>query len=669
LRRGWRVRIRQGSPSRTSFEPGWANILQVNPSPAYHDGIKFAAARFRGRTSWIALASYLVLSLLLFASAWRDAFNVQVGAGTDGLLAMWFLKWLPFAISHGHNPLVTDYVDSQVGVNLMWNGSMPLVDLVFAPVTSTLGPVFSYNLVATLAVALSAWSAFLLISRYVERRVAAGVGGLLYGFSPYMMAHLLGHPALFIVFIPPLIFLLLDDALVRQRRGPISTGILLGLLAAAQLLIGQEILLLTALVGALVIVLLVSLDPGTVRGRAPHAARAFGTAAVVFLVVCAVPLGVQFFGPQRLHGVVNGPDTFVSDVLGFALPSSLQAIAPSWAVAISDRFTGGLAEATNAYLGVGLLLLLGYATWRFWSRPVIRVAALIGVFLAILSLGQAIHIAGRVTHIPVFVVALAFPLLQRWIPARLMLYGVTLLWLGIIKLPILDNILPVRLMLFVFLAAAVVLALLVDAILRAPAPTQPQPGPSPASGGGKAPRGGGNLWRLGGGLAVVAALALLIPSWPYPATVPPLPEFFRNGMVSQIPDGSVALVAPFAASTLNGLTPMYWQAAADFRFKMPEGYIDVPGGAGAYQPGGTSPSPPPSATQDVMRGVADGHDLTGFTETVQHEMLGELESWKVQTIIVGPMPHQDRMIEVFRTLLGRDPSYQGGVYVWWQVPS
>ena len=31
--------------------------------------------------------------------------------------------------------------------------------------------------------------------------------------------------------------------------------------------------------------------------------------------------------------------------------------------------------------------------------------------------------------------------------------------------------------------------------------------------------------------------------------------------------------------------------------------------------------------------------------------------------------NQDRMIEVFRTLLGRDPSYQGGVYVWWQVPS
>ena len=71
---------------------------------------------------------------------------------------------------------------------------------------------------------------------------------------------------------------------------------------------------------------------------------------------------------------------------------------------------------------------------------------------------------------------------------------------------------------------------------------------------------------------------------------------------------------------------------------------------------------------DVVAVEKDG-DLASFTDTVQHEMLGELESWNVQTIIVGPMPHQDRMIEVFRTLLGREPSYQGGVYVWWQVHS
>jgi len=599
----------------------------------------------RRSPSLIALFAYLLLSVLLFAAAWRHPFTLEVGNGTDSLLAMWFLKWLPFALSHGQNPFVTNYVDYPAGVNLMWNGSMPLVDLVLAPLTSTLGPVVTYNVMATLAVALSAWSAFLLISRYVERPLAAAVGGLLYGFSPFMMAHLLGHPALFIAFIPPLILLLLDDALVRQRRPAITTGILLGLLAAAQLLIGQELLLLIGLVAALAVVLLISLDAGAVRARAEYAVRSLAVSMVVFLLVSAVPLGVQFFGRQRLHGIVNGPNTFVSDLLGFVLPSRLQAIAPSWSVAISDRFTGGLAEATNSYLGIGLVILLAYASWRYWSNRLVRLAALLGAFLAILSLGQTIHVGGRVTQIPVFVVALVFPLLQPLIPARLMLYGVTLLWLGLIKVPILNNILPVRLMLFVYLLAGIVLALLIDGILRASA------------------------WRvrLPAGVAVAAALILLLPCWPYPATAPPLPDFFKNGMVNQIPEGSVALIAPFSAATVYGVAPMYWQAAAGWRYKMPEGYIDVPGGADAYQPGGTSPNPPPSATQTLMRSIERGDDFTGFTDAVQHEMLAELESWKVKTVIVGPMPHQDRMIEVFRILLGQQPVSQGGVYVWWQV--
>src|SRR5207247_10693766 len=124
-----------------------------------------------------------------------------------------------------------------------------------------------------------------------------------------------------------------------------------------------------------------------------------------------------------------------------------------------------------------------------------------GTMLAILSMGQTIHYAGHVSHIPVFALALVFPLLARFLPARVMLYGVILLWLGLVRAPLLDNILPVRLMLFVFLDAGVLLAVVVDAILRAPA----------------------SRARLMAGLGVVVALALLIPTWPYPAATPPLP--------------------------------------------------------------------------------------------------------------------------------------------------
>jgi len=491
---------RQTEPSESRFDVGQRPRL---------------LARLPRSPAVLALVAYLLLSVLLFAAAWRDPFHLVIGNSTDSLLGIWFLRWLPFAISHGHNPLLTNYLDYPAGANLMWNASMPLIDLILAPVTTTLGPNFAYNLMTTAAIALSGWTAFLLISRYVHSPWAAAAGGLLYGFSPFMIAHLLGHPALFNAFVPPLIFLLLDEALIRQRRSAVSTGILLGLLGTAQLLIGEELLALTALVAGLAILLLVALDPGSVRPRAAHALRTVGVAAGVFLITSAVPLGVQFLGPQGFHGSIQGPNTFVSDVLGFVLPSHLQAVAPAWATRISDRFTGGLAEATNSYLGIGLAVLLLFVVVRFWSIRTVRLTTLLGVVLAVLSLGQTIHIGGRVTHIPVFVLALAFPLLQRFMPARLMLFSVVLLWLGLIRLPVLDNILPVRLMQFVYLLAGILVAILIDAILRS-----------------KDRRS-----QLAGAVGLAIALILLLPAWPFPAAAPPVPEFFRSAMVDRIPEG------------------------------------------------------------------------------------------------------------------------------------
>ena len=163
-----------------------------------------------------------------------------------------------------------------------------------------------------------------------------------------------------------------------------------------------------------------------------------------------------------------------------------------------------------------------------------RLTALLAVVLAILSLGQTIHIGGRVTHIPVFVLALAFPLLQRFIPAPVMLFSVVLLWLGLTRLPVLDNILPVRLMQFVYLLAGIMVAILLDAILRS----------------------GDRRSQLAGAAGLTISLILLLPAWPFPAAAPPVPEFFRSAMVDQIPDGSVTLIAPFSRASLYGVAPV-----------------------------------------------------------------------------------------------------------------
>src|ERR1700737_3147216 len=136
-----------------------------------------------------------------------------------------------------------------------------LIGVVLAPLTLTLGAVFAYNVAETLGLALSALAGFVMVRRYVQATdtigtIAALIGGALYGFSPYMAAHALGHPPLVTVFTPPLMLLLVDDLFVRQTRRATRYGVALGLLAAVQLLLWEELLLAEALVGAVGIAVL-----------------------------------------------------------------------------------------------------------------------------------------------------------------------------------------------------------------------------------------------------------------------------------------------------------------------------------------------------------------------------------------------------------------------------
>ena len=169
---------------------------------------------------------YLAIAVGFFATIWLTPggpFSSALGVGGDPQLAIWFLRWQGFALTHGHNLLFTTYLDAPQGVNLMWNTTAPLLGVALAPLTLTLGGVFAYNVAETLGLATSAMTAFVMIRRYVRASdaigtIAALVGGALYGFSPYMAAHALGHPPAVTVFTAPLMLLLFDDLFVRQTR-------------------------------------------------------------------------------------------------------------------------------------------------------------------------------------------------------------------------------------------------------------------------------------------------------------------------------------------------------------------------------------------------------------------------------------------------------------------
>jgi hypothetical protein len=588
-------------------------------APSHPDKLRRRDIRQRIRLEPAAAFPFLVLLVYLLLSLWMfRAWNLSptshtVGhGGGEAAFFLWMLRWTPFAITHGHNPFLTGYLNAPDGVNLLWNTSLMLPGLLLAPVTLTLGPVASYNLLLTLGLSLSAWTAYLVMRRYVTSELAAALGGLVYGFSPYMRAHSLGHANLTLAFLPPLLLALLDNILVRQRRGPVRDGVLLGGLAACQFLIGEELLATTALVGALLLVMLVITHRREVRAHAPYALRAFGVAAAVCLVLVAAPLTVQFFGPYRYNGPASkATGRLVTDLYGFVVPSPHQLLSTEASAEVTARLPGNSAER-NAYLGVPLLALVAGVALRWWFRPVVRVGTLLGLATAIGSMGPRLYLHGDRTDL--------------WLP-----------WAAVHRLPLLESIIPSRLALYTALFAGLLLAYFVEQARRW--------------------QGSGRVLAVA---IVVVALAPLVPrpvAGIGPVQVPP---FFTGPGIKRIPTDSVALVVPFPGDRRT--RPMLWQATAGIHFKMPGGYFLGPDRAGRARFG-----PPPSATQQTLVDLTSGHGRAEPDQQRCQAIKRDLVNWDVRSILIGPTKGRQEVVGFFTQLLGRPPQTIDGAQLWENV--
>jgi hypothetical protein len=558
-------------------------------------------------TPAVALLAFLALAFAVFANTWVSPTHHWIGGDPDPPLFIWHLRWLPFTLADGHNPLHSTFLNYPDGFNLMWNTSVLFPALVLTPVTLLAGAVLSYNVLVTLSVALSAWCAYLVFKRYVRREAAAAVGGLLYGFSPFMFAQAGGHPHMSLAVYPPLALLLLDEILVRQRRSPYLLGVLLGLATGLQVLTGEEIVALCFLVASIGVVLLALLHRSAVRPRLPFAARAVGIAAAATLAIAGYPLYVQFYGGDRVTGPVQPHNVFVLDLLQFVVPGYRQQLGSGAASALFDRFSGR--TELGGYIGVPLLALILFVVVSRWSDRLVRLVALLLGAIVILSLGPRLHVAGHVLSPP----------LPWVIPQRL---------------PLFESILPARLALLMFLLLGLLLALFVD---RFPAQT------------------GARKALLA--VVLVVALAPLFPALPYPSGKDDTPDFFSAG-AGVIPKGSVALISPFASPLGGTSRPMVWQAAAADRFRMPEGYIIRPGAR--FDPINAS-----SPLFKRMIAIQAGRPTAPPTAAESRQILCQLARLKVETIVVGPMQRGRReSIRFFRDVLQQPPLESGGVQLW-----
>src|SRR5262249_57132927 len=130
--------------------------------------------------------------------------------------------------------------------------------------------------------AASAWTAQVALRRFVPGELGPFVGGLFYGFSPYMTAHSTGHAMLTVAVLPPLLLLLLHELLVRQQWRPATTGVALGALLAFQISTFLELVAAGAVFAALLAGVLAGAHSGAGLPRLPPGAAPLCVARLAF---------------------------------------------------------------------------------------------------------------------------------------------------------------------------------------------------------------------------------------------------------------------------------------------------------------------------------------------------------------------------------------------------
>ena len=474
-------------------------------------------ARVARSWSWWAtlwpLGLYAVLSLALFGIHIIRHLDSRIVASDpiDSSQFMWFFAWWPHALLHGLNPFVTHVMFVPDGFNLTWSTSMPGPSLLLAPITLAFGPAVTWNIIQLASPALSAWTAFLLCRHVTSRTAPSLVGGYIFGFSPYMLTHLTGGPYLALVPLLPLFVLLV----LRRLEGSIGSRAFVAWTAVAmiaQFSISSEVLATATLFGAIALALAFALLPERRTALVDVVKLLIGALAVTVVVVSPYLLYFEFG-----HHYPPGATFFSADLTSFVIPPSL--------VALSHHHGApAIGSSTESYLGVPLLLLIGWFIWQGRRSRVTWVIAGSLLIAVIFALGATLFVHGHKT-------------------------GIHGPWWLLKHLPVLRYAIPVRFAVFYVLPAALMVALLLSRwSLRQPA--------------------GVAAWAL-----AAVAVAFIVPnvgSSSFDTRIAD-PPFFASGAYKAYlhPSDNVLTIPAWGPNER-------WQANTGFRFNLSDGYAGNP---------------------------------------------------------------------------------------------
>ncbi|MEH0973540.1 hypothetical protein V6U77_20670 [Micromonospora sp. CPCC 205546] len=585
-------------------EPGVAAAPTDAATPSGEAGGADAAARprrwTRRRQDLTVFGLFLLAAVWVTSQIWVDpAGRVASLYSSDPAQVQFFLAHSVRVVLHGEFPFFTDQFNYPDGVNLMANTAILALGIPMVPVTLLFGPAVTFVVLVTLALAGTASAWYFVLSRHVVRSpLAAAVGGWFCGFSPAMLSHANWHPNIISQFLLP--FIVWRVLVITRSRRPWRDGALLALMVTAQAFINEEILLFTALACGVFLLAVLAQRPALWSAAWRPLAKALAICTVLAGSLLAYPLYVQFAGPMAYHGLSDAVRDYGNDIAAFFAPGS-----PT--IGGDQRANVNLApnySEENAFFGWSLALIaVGIVAW-LRRETLVRALAATGAFFAVLSLGERVS----------------------WWDRELF----TGPWEWLVRLPLLDAVVPTRFGLITSVVVGILLALAVERSRALP------------------------LERRTLRTLTVAGLVLaLLPIAPMPLQVtsrPPVPDFITadrwRGYVG--PDQTLVPIPVPAMGHTHG---MRWAASTNLDFKIPGGYFLAPRNGNTGDPGRFGGRP--SGVGRLLEEVASTGRIPKLDDRQRRRSLDELRHWRA-AILVLPVGqhHAEQLRRTVEQLVG-----------------
>ncbi|MFY1586018.1 hypothetical protein ACN267_16090 [Micromonospora sp. WMMD734] len=539
------------------------------------------------RKDLVVYGIFLLVALWVTSRIWADpAGRVASLYSSDPAQVQFFLAHSVRVVLHGEFPFYTDQFNYPDGVNLMANTAVLALGIPMVPVTLLFGPAVSFVVLVTLGLAGTAAAWYHVLSRHlVRRRLAAAVGGWFCGFSPAMLSHANWHPNIISQFLLP--FIVWRVMVLTRSTRPVRDGLLLAVLVTGQAFINEEILLFTALACGIFLIAMVAQRPALWSAAWRPLATGLAACAVLAGALLAYPLYIQFAGPMAYHGLSDAVQDYGNDIAAFFAPGS-----PTFGG--NERANVNLApnySEENAFFGWSLsLIAVGIVLWLRRER-LVRALAVTGAFFALLSLGERISWWGRDL--------------------------VTGPWELLVRLPLLDAVVPTR---FALITSVVIGMLLALAVQRAWTLR-------------------GAQWQHAKTVTVAALVLALLPIVPMPLKVtsrPPVPDFITADRWREYVGPGQTLV-PVPVPSMGNTHGMRWAAATNLDFKIPGGYFLAPRNGNTGDPGRFGGRP--SGIGQLLDEVATTGRTTKLDDRQRRRSLDELRHWNAAVLVLPLRQH------------------------------